>query len=166
MAESHGGESMSLARKMKRRDVISKSEQQRWMAQGQLKGVQTMTRETEARLTEAYNIGFNEASMKAHVFIATIAVSVLHDKFGFGKDRAKKFSEYLDERTGLVNSGKLSMVDIVGELANEKLGFLLESQVDDGAGHIYKVDWRKMVAEEAERQAKLNAECVSESSVC
>jgi hypothetical protein len=148
---------MSLARKLKRKDVISKSEQQRLIAQGQLRGVQKMTAETEARLTEAYNIGFNEASLKAHVFIAIIAVSVLHDKFGFGKDRAKKFSEYLDERTGLVNSGELSMSDIVGELADEKLGFLLESQVDDGAGHVWKVDWKKMIAEDAERREK-NAE--------
>ena len=145
---------MSLARKLKRRDVISKSEQQRLIAQGQLRGVQKMTAETEARLTEAYNIGFNEASMKAHVFIAIIAVSILHDKWGFGKDRAKQFCEMLDERTGLVNSGELSMTDIVGELSNEKLGFLLESQVDDGAGHVYKVDWKKMIAEDAERRAK------------
>lgn len=144
---------MSLARKLKRRDVISKSEQQRLIAQGQLRGVQKMTAETEARLTEAYNIGFNEASLKAHVFISIIAVSILHDKWGFGKDRAKKFCEYLDERTGEVNAGRLSMTDIIGELANEKLGFLLESQVDDGKGHSYKVDWKKMIAEEAERRA-------------
>ena len=143
---------MGLARKLKRKDVISQSEKQRLIAQGQLRGVQKMTAETEARLTEAYNIGFNEASLKAHVFISIVAVSVLHDKFGFGKDRAKKFSEYLDERTGLVNSGELSMADIVGELADEKLGFLLESQVDDGAGHVWKVDWKKMIA--AERREK------------
>jgi hypothetical protein len=79
---------------------------------------------------------------------------VLHDKFGFGKDRAKRFAEFLDERTGLVNSGELSMSEIVGELADEKLGFLLESQVDDGAGHVWKVDWKKMIAEDAERREK------------
>lgn len=143
---------MGLARKLKRKDVISQSEKQRLIAQGQLRGVQKMTAETEARLTEAYNIGFNEASLKAHVFISIIAVSILHDKWGFGKDRAKKFCEYLDERTGEVNAGRLSMTDIIGELANEKLGFLLESQVDDGKGHYYKVDWKKMIAEEAERR--------------
>jgi hypothetical protein len=148
---------MGLARRMKRKDVISKSEQQRLLAQGQLRGVEIMTAETEKKLREAYDIGFNEASLKAHVFISIIAVSVLHDKFGFGKDRAKRFAEFLDERTGLVNSGELSMSEIVGELADEKLGFLLESQVDDGAGHVWKVDWRKMIQEEAERREK-NAE--------
>jgi hypothetical protein len=142
---------------MKRKDVISKSEQKRLLAQGQLRGVEIMTAETEKKLREAYDIGFNEASLKAHVFISIIAVSVLHDKFGFGKDRAKRFAEFLDERTGLVNSGELSMSEIVGELADEKLGFLLESQVDDGAGHVWKVDWKKMIREDAERREK-NAE--------
>lgn len=148
---------MGLSRRMKRKDVISKSEQKRLLAQGQLRGVEIMTAETERKLREAYDIGFNEASLKAHVFISIIAVSVLHDKFGFGKDRAKRFAEFLDERTGLVNGGELSMSEIVGELADEKLGFLLESQVDDGAGHVWKVDWQKMIAEDAERQKK-NAE--------
>jgi hypothetical protein len=148
---------MSLARKLKRKDVIPQSTARKLYAQGQMQGVRNMEQGTKEKLTEAYNIGFNEASLKAHVFISIIAVSVLHDKFGFGKDRAKKFSEYLDERTGLVNSGELSMSDIVGELADEKLGFLLESQVDDGAGHVWKVDWKKMIAEDAERRGK-NAE--------
>ena len=58
---------MSLARKLKRRDVISKSEQQRLIAQGQLRGVQKMQAETEARLTEAYNMGFEDASLKAQI---------------------------------------------------------------------------------------------------
>ena len=148
---------MSLARKLKRKDVIPQSTARKLYAQGQMQGVRNMEQGTKEKLTEAYNIGFNEASLKAHVFISIIAVSVLHDKFGFGKDRAKRFAEFLDERTGLVNSGELSMSEIVGELADEKLGFLLESQVDDGHGHTWKVDWKKMIAEDAERREK-NAE--------
>jgi hypothetical protein len=144
---------LSLARKMKRRDVIPASRQRQLLAQGQLMGVKTMEKGTREKLSEAYNIGFREAAIKAQACTSILAVAVLHDNFGFGATRAKKFAEELKRLTNDVNSGYVSTVEIVETLANEKLDFVLDSEVDDGEGRTYKMDWRKLIAEKkAERE--------------
>lgn len=140
---------MSLARKLKRRDVISKSEQQRLIAQGQLRGVQKMQAETEARLTEAYNMGFEDASLKAQVYMVIFSIAVLHDEFGFGEKRAKQFAEKLQELTQVVNAGKVKTTEIVEALAKENhMEFLLETQVDDANGVTHTVDWNELIEQE------------------
>lgn len=140
---------MSLARKLKRRDVISKSEQQRLIAQGQLRGVQKMQAETEARLTEAYNMGFEDASLKAQIYMVIFGIAVLHDEFGFGEKRAKQFAEKLQELTQIVNAGKVKTTEIVEALAKENhMEFLLETQVDDANGVTHTVDWNELIEQE------------------
>jgi hypothetical protein len=140
---------MSLARKMKRKDVISKSEQQRLIAQGQLRGVQKMQAETEARLTEAYNMGFEDASLKAQVYMVIFSIAVLHDEFGFGGKRAKQFAEKLQELTQVVNAGTVKTTEIVEALAKENhMEFLLETQVDDANGVTHTVDWNELIEQE------------------
>lgn len=140
---------MSLARKLKRRDVISKSEQQRLIAQGQLRGVQKMQAETEARLTEAYNMGFEDASLKAQIYMVIFGIAVLHDEFGFGEKRAKQFAEKLQELTQVVNAGKIKTTEIVEALAKENhMEFLLETQVDDANGVTHTVDWNELIEQE------------------
>ena len=141
---------MSLARKLKRKDVISQSERKRLIAQGQLRGVQTMTRETEARLSKAYDMGvedgFEQASMKAQIYMIIFGIAVLHDEFGFGKKRAKRFAAKLQELTKVVNAGEVKTTEIVEALAKENhMKFLLESQVDDGYGNTHTVDWRELI---------------------
>lgn len=140
---------MSLARKLKRKDVISKSEQQRLIAQGQLRGVQKMQAETEARLTEAYNMGFEDASLKAQIYMVIFSIAVLHDEFGFGEKRAKQFAEKLQELTQVVNAGKVKTTEIVEALAKENhMEFLLETQVDDANGVTHTVDWNELIEQE------------------
>lgn len=148
---------MSLARKMKRRDVIPQSTAKKLYAQGQLKGVRTMTKETEARLSRAYDMGkeagFEEASMKAQIYMIIFGIAVLHDEFGFGKDRAKKFAEKLQELTKTVNAGEVKTTEIVEALAKENnMEFLLESQVDDGYGNTHTVDWRELIERDKSNQ--------------
>ena len=138
---------MGLAR---RKDVISQSERKRLIAQGQLRGVQTMTRETEARLSKAYDMGvedgFEQASMKAQIYMIIFGIAVLHDEFGFGKKRAKRFAAKLQELTKVVNAGEVKTTEIVEALAKENhMKFLLESQVDDGYGNTHTVDWRELI---------------------
>jgi hypothetical protein len=140
---------MSLARKLKRKDVISKSEQQRLIAQGQLRGVQKMQAETEARLTEAYNMGFEDASLKAQIYMVIFSIAVLHDEFGFGEKRAKQFAEKLQELTQIVNAGTVKTTEIVEALAKENhMEFLLETQVDDANGVTHTVDWNELIEQE------------------
>jgi hypothetical protein len=140
---------MSLARKLKRKDVISKSEQQRLIAQGQLRGVQKMQAETEARLTEAYNMGFDDASLKAQIYMIIFSIAVLHDEFGFGEKRAKQFAEKLQELTQIVNAGTVKTTEIVEALAKENhMEFLLETQVDDANGVTHTVDWNELIEQE------------------
>jgi hypothetical protein len=140
---------MSLARKLKRKDVISKSEQQRLIAQGQLRGVQKMQAETEARLTEAYNMGFEDASLKAQIYMIIFSIAVLHDEFGFGEKRAKQFAEKLQELTQIVNAGTVKTTEIVEALAKENhMEFLLETQVDDANGVTHTVDWNELIEQE------------------
>ena len=140
---------MSLARKLKRKDVISKSEQQRLIAQGQLRGVQKMQAETEARLTEAYNMGFEDASLKAQVYMVIFSIAVLHDEFGFGEKKAKQFAEKLQELTQVVNAGTVKTTEIVEALAKENhMEFLLETQVDDANGVTHTVDWNELIEQE------------------
>lgn len=140
---------MSLARKMKRKDVISKSEQQRLIAQGQLRGVQKMQAETETRLTEAYNMGFEDASLKAQIYMVIFSIAVLHDEFGFGEKRAKQFVEKLQELTQIVNAGTVKTTEIVEALAKENhMEFLLETQVDDANGVTHTVDWNELIEQE------------------
>ena len=140
---------MSLARKLKRKDVISKSEQQRLIAQGQLRGVQKMQAETEARLTEAYNMGFEDASLKAQIYMVIFSIAVLHDEFGFGEKRAKQFAEKLQELTQVVNAGTVKTTEIVEALAKENhMEFLFETQVDDANGVTHTVDWNELIEQE------------------
>lgn len=140
---------MSLARKLKRKDVISKSEQQRLIAQGQLRGVQKMQAETEARLTEAYNMGFDDASLKAQIYMVIFSIAVLHDEFGFGEKRAKQFAKKLQELTQIVNAGTVKTTEIVEALAKENhMEFLLETQVDDANGVTHTVDWNELIEQE------------------
>jgi hypothetical protein len=140
---------MSLARKLKRKNVISKSEQQRLIAQGQLRGVQKMQAETEARLTEAYNMGFEDASLKAQIYMVIFSIAVLHDEFGFGEKRAKQFAKKLQELTQIVNAGTVKTTEIVEALAKENhMEFLLETQVDDANGVTHTVDWNELIEQE------------------
>ncbi len=150
---------MSLARKMKRKDVISQSEKKRLIAQGQLRGVQKMTAETEARLSKAYDMGvedgFEQASMKAQIYMIIFGIAVLHDEFGFGKDRAKRFAEKLQGLTKAVNAGEVKTTEIVEALAKENhMDFLMKSEVDDGDGNTHTIDWSELIAEEKRRMAR------------
>lgn len=133
---------MSLSRKMKRRDVIPEAKRKHLLAQGQLKGVNIMQKETEARLTEAYEIGFNEASTKAHVVIPILAISALHDEFGFGEARAKRFAERLEVLMEALNAGEIQIGEIMSTLVEEKIKFIEKVQVEDGAGNhiVIKLD--------------------------
>lgn len=140
---------MGLARKIRRKDVIPASRQRALIAQGQLRGVQTMTRETEARLSEAYArgkaAGFEESAMKAQVYMIIFAIAVLHDDFGFGKTRAQRFADGLKALTKVVNSGEVQTSEIVEALVKEnKMDFLAISEVDDGNGNTHTVDWRQV----------------------
>jgi hypothetical protein len=147
---------MSLARKLKRKDVIPQATARKLYAQGQLKGVQTMTRETEERLSKAYDrgkeAGFEEASMKAQIYMIIFGIAVLHDEFGFGKDRAKRFAEKLQELTRAVNAGEVKTTEIVEALAKENgMAFLMKSEVDDGDGNTHVVDWQELI--DAQKEA-------------
>jgi hypothetical protein len=127
---------------MKRRDVIPEAKRKHLMAQGQLKGVSIMQKETEARLTEAYEIGFNEASTKAHVIIPILAISALHDMFGFGEARAKRFAERLEVLMGAINAGEIQLSEIVSTLIEEKITFIRDVDIEDGQGNhiVIKLD--------------------------
>ena len=119
------------------------------IAQGQLRGVQKMQAETEARLTEAYNMGFDDASLKAQIYMVIFSIAVLHDEFGFGEKRAKQFAEKLQELTQIVNAGTVKTTEIVEALAKENhMEFLLETQVDDANGVTHTVDWNELIEQE------------------
>lgn len=140
---------MGLARKIRRKDVIPASRQRALIAQGQLRGVQKMQAETEARLTEAYNMGFDDASLKAQIYMVIFSIAVLHDEFGFGEKRAKQFAKKLQELTQIVNAGTVKTTEIVEALAKENhMEFLLETQVDDANGVTHTVDWNELIEQE------------------
>lgn len=154
---------LSLARKMKRRDVIPASRQKQLIAQGQLIGVKNTLQGANERVSEAYDAGhkagFNQASIQAHAFLEVIMLAVLHDEFGFGKQRAEKFAKAFEKLTIEVNAGRVSVVEIAETLVDEKFDFILKMQVGDNDGHIHTIDWQKMIDDE---RAKRNAQYLSE----
>ena len=127
---------MSLARKMKRRDVIPEAKIKHIMAQGQLRGVRLMEKGTTDRLSEAYDIGFNEAETKATISVTVLAVAVLHDKFGFGKDRAKRFAEALSSLMDDVNAERVKISEIMQTLVEENIDVCNGVTIEDGQGNI------------------------------
>ena len=125
---------MGLARRLKRRDVIPIASQKKLMAQGQLQGVAIMHKETERHLKEAYDVGFNEANYKAHARMMILAVAVLHDVFGFGKIKAKRFADAVDSLSADVNAGLVSIPEIMQTLVEEKIDICKSVCVEDGNG--------------------------------
>ena len=123
---------MSIARKLRRKDVIPQSTQKKLMAAGQRRGVVSMMDNTEKKLKEAYQVGFEEASTKAHISMTICALAVLHDKFDFGHIKAKRFADELCELTDSVNKGYVSIADLVEMLVQERFKFLQEITIEDG----------------------------------
>lgn len=135
---------MSLARKMKRRDVIPASKIRHIYAQGQLKGVDTMVKGTTEKLQEAYDRGFNEASQKAHIAMTLLAIAALRDTEGFGNKKLKRFADRLAELSEGVNAGVFNFQEIVGALRDEEhISFLSDVvYIEDGNGekNVIRID--------------------------
>ena len=135
---------MSLARKMKRRDVIPASRIRQIYQQGQLKGVDTMVKGTTEKLQEAYDRGFNEASQKAHIAMTLLAIAALRDTEGFGNKKLKRFADRLAELSEGVNAGEFDLQDIVSELRDkEHISFLSDVvYIEDGNGekNVIRID--------------------------
>lgn len=142
------GNGMSLARKMKRQNIVNRAELDDAYKRGVNRGVQRMVENTEKAISEAYDRGFNDASMKAHVYMAIMAVAVLHDKFGFGKERARRFSDALGELTDSVNQGFVSTRDVMQMLVDDGLDFCSKVSVDDGKGNSYYASLEEMEGQE------------------
>jgi hypothetical protein len=99
-----------------------------------------MIENTEKKLREAYDMGYNEAMMKTHALMSVCAIAALRDTFGFGEIKAKRFAEKLEELTDAVNSGEVTVGEIMKTLVVEdKIRFLDVVEVDDGEGHKYRV---------------------------
>jgi hypothetical protein len=147
---------LSLARKMKRRDVIPASRQRHLLAQGQLMGVKNTLHSANERVSEAYDVGhkagFNQASIQAHAFLEVIMLAVLRDEFGFGKQRAEKFAKAFEKLTIEVNAGRVAIAEIAETLIDEKFDFILEMQVGDNDGHIHSIDWQRMIDDEKSKR--------------
>ena len=135
---------MSLARKMKRRDVIPASRIRQIYQQGQLKGVDTMVKGTTEKLQEAYDRGFNEASQKAHIAMTLLAIAALRDTEGFGNKKLKRFADRLAELSEGVNAGVFNFQEIVSELRDEEhISFLSDVvYIEDGNGekNVIRID--------------------------
>lgn len=135
---------MSLARKMKRRDVIPASRIRQIYQQGQLKGVDTMVKGTTEKLQEAYDRGFNEASQKAHIAMTLLAIAALRDTEGFGNKKLKRFADRLAELSEGVNAGVFNFQEIVGALRDEEhISFLSDVvYIEDGNGekNVIRID--------------------------
>ena len=135
---------MSLARKMKRRDVIPASRIRQIYQQGQLKGVDTMVKGTTEKLQEAYDRGFNEASQKAHIAMTLLAIAALRDTEGFGNKKLKRFADRLAELSEGVNAGVFNFQEIVGALKDEEhISFLSDVvYIEDGNGekNVIRID--------------------------
>ena len=140
---------MSLARKLKRKNVVPVSVQRKIHAQGQLQGVSNMVRETEAKLQEAYDMGFDEASAKAHMAVTVLAIAALRDTFGFGKIRAKRFADKLVELSSAVHEGYVEIPDILQALVDEGLDFCSTIGVEDDNGKVIKMDVDKLMTRRA-----------------
>lgn len=141
---------MSVARKMKRRDVIPASKIRHIYAQGQLKGVDNMVKGTTQKLQEAYDRGFDEASRKAHVAMTLLAIAALRDVAGYGNDRLKRFADRLAELSGGVNAGVFSLQEIVSELRDtERISFLQDIvYIEDGMGEKNVIRIDEMIKED------------------
>ena len=90
---------MSLARKMARRDVVPESVKREWYEKGVRAGVKSVKKQVAEELDKAYDKGFTDAKIKAHISMTVTAIAILHDKFGFGKTRAKRFADEMDNMT-------------------------------------------------------------------
>lgn len=135
----------SLARRMARKDIIPKSTRQKVYERGMRRGVANVQAQTKDALTDAYNRGFDEANMKAHIFMAVCAMAVLHDKFGFGKDRGKRFIAELENLTDSVNRGYVKTGELMQMLVDDGLDFCGTAMVDDGHGRSIKVSAKELL---------------------
>ena len=131
---------MGLARKMARRDVISESVKKEWYEKGVRAGVESVREQVTEQLRKAYDQGFVEAKVKAHISMTVTAIAVLHDKFGYGKVRAKRFADEMDELTESVNQGYVTTTDLMQMLVDDGLDFCSRATVDDGNGRTYLLD--------------------------
>ena len=135
---------MGLARKMARRDVIPESVKREWYEKGVRAGVESVRQQVTEQLRKAYDQGFTEAKVKAHISMTVSAVAVLHDKFGYGEVRAKRFADALDDLTESVNQGYVTTTDLMQMLVDDKLSFCSKVEVDDGNGKKYVLDLAKV----------------------
>ena len=136
---------MSLARKLARRYVVPESVKREWYDKGVHAGAASMLKHTEKQLSDAYGQGFTEGKIKSQLATAVAAVVVLHDKFGFGKVRAKKFADYLENMTDSVARGDVKTTELMQMLVDEGLDFCSEATVEDTDGQTWKVDLKQVV---------------------
>ena len=136
---------MSLARKLARRDVVPESVKREWYDKGVHAGVASMLQHTEKQLSDAYGQGFTEGKIKSQLSTAVAAVVVLHDKFGFGKVRAKKFADYLENMTDSVARGDVKTTELMQMLVDDGLDFCSEAVIEDADGQTWKVDLKQVV---------------------
>lgn len=135
---------MGLARKMARRDVIPESVKREWYEKGVRAGVESVREQVTEQLRKAYDQGFTEAKVKAHISMTVSAVAVLHDKHGWGKVRAKRFADELDELSECVSKGLVTTTDLMQMLVDDGLDFCSKATVDDGNGKTYLLDLAKV----------------------
>lgn len=135
---------MGLARKMARRDVIPESVKKEWYEKGVRAGVESVREQVTEQLRKAYDQGFVEAKVKAHISMTVTAIAVLHDKHGWGKTRAKRFADEMDELTECVNKGLVTTTDLMQMLVDDGLDFCGKATVDDGNGKTYLLDLAKV----------------------
>lgn len=138
---------MGIARRMKRKDVIPKATQAKIYMQGAKNCAANMVEGTREQLSVAYNRGMTEGKVRTQMTAAILSVAVLHDRFGFGKKRAQEFADALSELTGAINSNEVALDEVVEALADEGLDFLLQGEVEDGAGQKWIYDWTKKIQE-------------------
>lgn len=134
----------SIARRIARKDVVPESVKREWYDKGVHAGVANMLKHTDKQLLDAYGQGFTEGKIKSQLATAVAAVVVLHDKFGFGKVRAKKFADYLENMTDSVARGDVKTTELMQMLVDDGLDFCGEAIVEDTDGQTWKVDLKQV----------------------
>lgn len=76
---------------------------------------------TEDQIIQLKREAVNEASRKAFLMLMAIPIMVLHDKFGFGRTRLKRFMEYAMVWFDSVYDNETRLMEIV-EIAREECG--------------------------------------------
>ena len=74
---------------------------------------------TEDQINQMKRDAVNEATQRAFLMFLSIPVMVLHDKFGFGKQRLSRFMDYALIWFESVKNDETQLMELVGVAENE-----------------------------------------------